>query len=201
MYVYASNGGSVYVRTLPTSPSGTYGQLVPHTPVTIVSGPTDGYYQITYSQTGYNTDTGYMESQNLKSSVQGKSNYNYTGWLKPEKTITSVALNTSRLCHLTSGNTGYDGSITLYIYPKGKTKDTYTSGGNSAYNSIYNTMGKNTSTGLNKYFNDVYNGNFAYHSSRTCSHNITHRVSATVYYSDNTSESINFQFTSVPKSN
>ena len=199
VFVYSSSGDPVTVSYQPTSPSGSYGKLVPHTPVTIVSGPENGYYQITYSQTGYNTVTGYINSGSLKSSVQGGSNYNYTGWLKADKTVKTVTIDTSMLCHKSTGDTGYSGNISLYIYPKGKSKTVYTSLGGPGYNAMYSSLSNNISTGLSKYFNTVYNNEFAYHSRNTCSHEITHRTRATVTYEDGTSETLKFEFTSVPK--
>jgi len=196
VYVYASNGGSVIVRTVPSVPSGTYGNLTPHTPVTIVSGPDNGYYQIRYAQTGYNTVTGYINADYLRSSVQGNSNYNYTGWVKSEPvepTVTSRTISIVEVIHNRSVTT------TTPISTRFTLKSPYTtSGGGSLLvaNSqarvvdVYNNHGSGYTrlSSLTAYFSQVT------HSSSTYDYTLEHSVifTVTTNYSDNTSTSTTY---------
>lgn len=196
VYVYASNGGSVIVRTVPSVPSGTYGNLTPHTPVTIVSGPDNGYYQIRYAQTGYNTVTGYINADYLRSSVQGSSNYNYTGWVKSEPvepTVTSRTISIVEVIHNRSVTT------TTPISTRFTLKSPYTtSGGGSLLVAssqarvvdVYNNHGSGYTrlSSLTAYFSQVT------HSSSTYNYTLEHSVifTVTTKYSDNTSTSTTY---------
>ena len=198
VYVYGgNNGASVIVRTVPSVPSGTYGNLTPHTPVTIVSGPDNGYYQIRYAQTGYNTVTGYINADYLRSSVQGYSNYNYTGWVKSEPvepTVTSRTISIVEVVHNRSVTT------TTPISTRFTLKSPYTtssSGGsllvaNSSArpSDAYNNHGSGYTrlSSLTAYFSQVT------HSSSTYNYTLEHSVifTVTTNYSDNTSTSTTY---------
>jgi hypothetical protein len=173
VYVYASNGGAVNVRRGASSSYGSYGQLVPHTPVTVVSGPTNGYYQITYSQTGYNTVTGYMDSQYLKDSVQGSSNYNYTGWKKDDpvsKEVTGVTVR--NIYHIMPAK-----DFSVFYTPKNGSRERVTSVYDIAkYNSISATTSNYT-----QFFDELPK-----HYSASYSGTVTHKFVVDASYSDGT---------------
>ena len=198
VYVYASNGDAVNVRTQPASPSGTYGKLVPHTPVTVVSGPTSGYYQITYSQTGYNTVTGYMESSYLKDSVQGGTNYNYTGWLKSEPTtITGYAIYS--IAHLKIGaNKAINITAKARNADRGTTKSSQPKS-QSELNSFGSDVGATTvPSGNESAYLSKINGYWAYHSEEVYSRQLNAVVVVKVTYSSGSPKYYRIAVTSEP---